>query len=151
VPRDETSTAASETFGPSRSLLLPASVLFAAWVVALATLVVTTANPPLLNWAQLGAAKVLVTAHVDDVAAGRCRLLKAFTPGMPPEKFTVTSLVETGAQTGGEYLLPLQKDIGGAAGSYRVVTVPQRGLGPLIYPLTPDLEERVVAWQQARP
>lgn len=127
-----------------------ASCLFTAWVLGLIVLVVATANPPQLNWVQLSRARVLVAARVADVASGHCEVLRRFTPGQVGDSIRVLELQETGARNGQAYLLPLTGNLQGDD-EYRVVTVPERDIGPLIYPADPALEARLESWQRAAP
>jgi hypothetical protein len=129
-------------------LFRDAGAVFALWVLALIVLVVTTANPPQVNLAQLSRATLMVTARVVDPQTGECAILRSFSPGKLPERITVTNLAKTPAQADTAYLLPLARDVAGPDGSYRVVDVPELDLPPLVYPAGPEIESQVEAWQR---
>lgn len=134
-----------------RGLLALAVTLFGLWCAALAVLTATTANPPLLNLSQLAQARFLVTVVVEDVATGSCRVLERWVPGEIPDRIRVTNLSATGVKAGREYLLPLRADAVAEEGAFRVVELPLRGLPPLAYPRTPEVERQVRAWQTQQP
>jgi hypothetical protein len=136
---------------PRRGLLAAAVTLFGLWCAALAILTVTTANPPVLNGRQLAQARALVTVVVEDVAAGSCRVRERWSPGEIPDRLRVTNLSATGAVAGREYILPLRADPVAEDGAFRVVELPLRGLPPLIYPRTPEVERQLRAWQRPQP
>jgi hypothetical protein len=105
------------------------------WVAALAVLALTTANPVVLNWAQLRAARYIVTARVIDVATGRCEVQQQWTAGERLTTITVRNLAETGAEGGQVYLLPL---VPAAGGEFDVAPTPLPKNRPLVYPATPE-------------
>jgi hypothetical protein len=129
-------------------MLWAAGLLFALWTIALAALAFATANPPVVNWRQLSQARHLAVVQVEDVASGRCRLLRTLTPGALPGTLQVLNLDEAKARAGREYILPLAPAVASRDGTYRIVALEERGIGPLIYPATPEFESQIAAWQR---
>ena len=129
------------------ALLRVAAGLFSGWLLLLAALAFWTANPPQLNFAQLGRATEIVEAEVSDFAGGRCRVVRRWTPGATDE-VVVSNLSQSAARSGQSYIMPLSRDMIGEAGSYRIVEIKERGIPPLVYPPTPEVEQQLLRWQQ---
>jgi len=128
--------------------ILPAAALFAGWLGFLFWLAATTANPILLNNAQLDASPVIVTARVEDVASGRCTVIRRLTQGDSLNEIVVANLAETGASTGNEYLLPLQPVLMQADTPYRITCTADGRIPPLIYPSGDETTRQFEQWQQ---
>lgn len=122
--------------------------LYLAWIAGLIALAARTSNPPQLNLLQVSRATLIVTAVVEDLSAGRCRVERSFSPGPPPKEIVVTNLSQTPAASGKTYLLPLARDLRRDDDGYRIVDVPDKGIPPLVYPAGPEIEAQLQRWQQ---
>lgn len=116
------------------------------WIAALAFLAFATANPPYINRSQFALARDVVQVRVEDKDEGRCTVLRRWTPGVPEEVIRVTNLHATNARGGQEYVLPLQADAGGAAGTYRIAADPQHGSSPYIYAAGEEMDRQLENW-----
>lgn len=105
------------------------------WVLALAALAVTHANPVTLNREQLLRAEVIVSAQVDDLAEGACTVRRQWRGEERLESIRVANLRETSAVNGGVYLLPLSQT---QPGLFEVVAAHLPSRPYLIYPATDD-------------
>lgn len=128
-----------------RFRLVLSSAIFGVWIVALVLLAATDRPPVILNRLLIHRSPFLVTAQVESLTEGRCRLLKSWRSTSPSEFFIVTNLREVGAQEGMSYLLPLDPTAPLADTTYRITSLPERHLPPAIYPESPDIETQLEA------
>ncbi len=93
-------------------MLLAALTAAGLWWVVLAVLAWLTANPVTLNLAQIRQADYLVTARVDDPAAGTITIEKEWKHGAELPPGPIENLAATDVVAGESYLLPLTADGG---------------------------------------
>jgi hypothetical protein len=119
----------------SRLFLAVAAVLAALWLAALTLLAIFTANPVMLNVAQIEASPYVVTGTVEgDPVKGQVKVERGWTSHSLSGTITVENLEETGARAGQTYLIPLSRPFD----AFRVTPTPGSRTVPLIYPATPD-------------
>ncbi|MBW3542853.1 MAG: hypothetical protein KY476_21530 [Planctomycetes bacterium] len=121
--------------GPPTRLILLLIGLACLWWAFLAVLAVTTANPVTLNRAQFQEATHVVTATVEDPAAGLIAVEREWKTAATLAQINVLNLSSTAAERGERYVLPLQR-LGRT--TYRVPPAPLPGNPPLIYPATDE-------------
>jgi hypothetical protein len=125
---------------PSRGGTLLALSVAAVWVVALATLALTAANPIVLNRTQVRQADLVVSARVIDLSSGECAVEDRWSVRPAPPTIRVVNLPATRAEAGGTYILPL---VPREEGVYEVIPAPLEGAPRLVYPASPDVVAQV--------
>ncbi len=116
-----------------------AVVLIIAWLVVLSLLSFFTANPVTLNRDQIRKSNDVLTAIVENPAAGNVRVLHAWKQRVNEKTLVLPNLKSTEAVSGKTYLIPIS-----GAGDEWIVTpskLPQNL--PLIYPATPEAERQL--------
>ena len=116
-----------------------AVALIIAWLVALSLLSYFTANPVTLNRDQILESADVLTAVVENPAAGNVRVLHAWKQRADKKTLALPNLKSTEAVSGETCLIPIS-----GAGDEWIVTpskLPQHP--PLIYPATPDAERQL--------
>jgi hypothetical protein len=111
-----------------------AALMAVAWCAALAWLALATANPITLNRRQILDADIVITARIEDRAAGKCRVAERWTGAAVPDELVVSGLKETAARGDGGWILPLKE----ARGGYEVLASALPSRARLVYPATPD-------------
>jgi hypothetical protein len=114
-----------------RKVLGPALVVAVTWWVALSLLAVLTANPVTLNRKQILGSQYVVTAVVDDAAAGRVTVEKEWKTGFNVGSRTIGGLEQSGARAGVRYIIPLTVT---SEGGLAITMAPAPLNRPLIYP-----------------
>ena len=91
---------------PSTSRRAALALIAVAWCAGLTWLVLTTSNPVTLNRLQILEADAVVTAAVDDLASGRCRVIQQWSGEALPNNIVVARLGDTAAQAWLDARLP---------------------------------------------
>jgi hypothetical protein len=125
---------------PSRAGTLLALSVAGVWIVALAALALTAANPIVLNRAQVRQADLVVSARMIDLLSGECALEDQWSGRPAPPTIRVGNLSSTRAAAGGTYILPL---VPKEEGVYEVLPAPLEGEPRLVYPASPDVVAQV--------
>jgi hypothetical protein len=115
------------------------ALIAVAWCAALAWLALATANPVTLNRRQILEADVVITARIEDRAAGKCRVVQHWKGTPVPDELVVSGLKETAVHGDGEWILPLQKVRGG----YEVLASALPSRARLVYPATDEAMEQL--------
>jgi hypothetical protein len=107
-----------------------AALLAVAWCASLMWLALTASNPVTLNRRQILEADAVITARIDDHAAGTCRVIRQWSGPALPEELIVRGLDQTAARREGEWILPLRQVRDG----YEVVPSLLPSRARLVYP-----------------
>ncbi len=119
----------------SRLFLGVAAVLAAAWLAVLALLAIFTGNPVMLNVEQVEASPYVITGTVTgDPAKGQVSVEREWKKHALSGTITVENLLEAGARAGTSYVIPLSRPYD----AFRITESPYSGMGPLIYPASPE-------------
>lgn len=116
-----------------------AALLAVAWCAALMWLALTASNPVTLNRRQLLEADAVITARIDDRAAGKCVVVRQWSGTALPAAVVVRRLDETAARGEGEWILPLRQLRDG----YDVLPSLLPSRARLVYPAGDDAERQL--------
>ena len=122
--------------GRRRALVV---LLAVAWCAALAWLALATSNPVTLNRAQIRGADAVITARIEDLAAGRCRVVKQWTGEAVPNELVVRGMDQSAAREEGEWILPLHRSHDGFELQPGALPSQTR----LVYPATPEAVDQL--------
>jgi hypothetical protein len=111
-----------------------AALLAVAWCAILGWLALATSNPVTLNRTQVRGADAVITARIENLAAGRCRVVQQWTGDALPDEVVVQGLDETAARGDGQWILPLERTREG----YEVRPSALPSGARLVYPATEE-------------
>jgi hypothetical protein len=123
----------------NRRSLLIATLVSLVWLLALAVLSFTTANPVTLNRAQILASTDVLTAVVEDVQQGIVRVERSWRNRVTEQSLSVTNLRTSAATVGLRLLIPVVRD----NGDWQVTPSPFSERGAAVYPAMPDAERQL--------
>jgi hypothetical protein len=112
----------------------------AAWIAALVLMWLTTANPLVISRAQLRRSDLVVTARIVDRERDRIEVERVFTGNVRQhDRLTVLNLVDAQLPAAEEeWIMPLES----FRGDYRIATVDDQQVRPLVYRAAPDAVEQ---------
>jgi hypothetical protein len=154
------------TDGPADAVgpFIVAAIVTAVWLLGLAALAVSTANPVTLNRRQIDEAAVVISGRVLDDRGGEVAVERVWRGAGPPERLRIANLSDTPAEAGHTYVIPLSRAPQGGF----VVTPTRRAPvllkdggrerapdgPPAIYPATAEAHEqleRILSDRRPRP
>jgi hypothetical protein len=122
--------------------LVVTGAIAAAWLAAIVTLAVTTANPITLNRVQIEDSDLVVTARILPGKPTTAQVEREWKIGAKLETITVENIGKTPARPGKLYLIPLSRRMGDV---YIVTPTRLPGKSPLVYPAVPDATRQLEA------
>jgi len=121
---------------PTRSLrLAPALIIFGVWICVLIGLALLSANPTVLNRAQILAAPLVVEATVAADDREQWQVSRSWPQAEVPRRILIKGLEPLRVDARQAFLIPVERT---DPGEYRLVLSPKPFAAPLIYPANPQ-------------